>query len=128
MSCPDGGDLQRSAAVWRMHRLESSADEESMNMEALPARDSSEAFLNLVDFKWLMAGMGWWVDLSRLQRDRAYSDECLQRALSSGSEFLRGHSMELLGLRWCADEYSATARCSDQQAASVWSRREATQC
>lgn len=60
--------------------------------------DGKDAFLKLVDFKWLMAGVGWWVDLSRLQSDRAYADECLQRALRSDSELLRKHGVELFGL------------------------------
>ena len=54
-------------------------------------------FLNLVAFKWLMAGAGWWVDVTRLQRDRDYADECLQRALRTGSETLRQYGIELLG-------------------------------
>ena len=49
----------------------------------------SDRFLNLVDFQWLMAGVGWWIDLSRLQSDKAYIDECLQRALTSHSDLLR---------------------------------------
>lgn len=54
--------------------------------------------LNLVDFKWLMAGAGWWVDLSRLQR-----------ALKSGSELLRKRSVELLGLRHGSDAHCDVA-------------------
>ena len=60
--------------------------------------EGNDAFLNLVDFKWLMAGVGWWVNLSRLQSDGAYIDECLQRALQSDSELLRQCSVKLLGL------------------------------
>lgn len=71
--------------------------------------EGSDRFLNLVDFKWLMAGMGWWVDLSRLQRDKAYIDECLLRALTSDSELLRKHSVEMLGLRRGADTHCAAA-------------------
>lgn len=63
------------------------------------ARGGNETFLNLVAFKWLMAGMGWRVDLSRLQHDSAYVDECLQRALRSDSRSLREHGIELLGLQ-----------------------------
>ncbi|TMH09619.1 MAG: hypothetical protein E6H58_10220 [Betaproteobacteria bacterium] len=63
----------------------------------------ANAFLRLVEFKWLMAGVGWWVDLTRLQRDIAYSEECLQRALGSGSRLLREHSVDLLGLRLRSD-------------------------
>ena len=70
-----------------------------MNTAYTQVQEANDAFLNLVDFKWLMAGVGWWVNLTRLQLDRAYCDECLQRALESGSELLREHSIELLGLR-----------------------------
>ena len=68
-------------------------------MNAIHTKDrEDDTFLNLVDFKWLMAGVGWWVDLSRLQNDGVYIDECLQRALRSDSELLRKRSVELLGL------------------------------
>ena len=69
-------------------------------MNALSARApvSDHTFLDLVDFKWLMAGLGWWVDLSRLQRDVAYAGECLKRGLSSGSELLRQRSVDLMSL------------------------------
>ena len=69
-----------------------------MNTTHTKGPEGDDTFLNLVDFKWLMAGVGWWVDLSRLQRDRAYIDECLQRALRSDSELLREHGVELLGV------------------------------
>jgi len=55
-------------------------------------------FLGLVDFKWLMAGLGWWVDLSRLRRDMAYAGECARRGLSSDSSVLRRRSQKLLAL------------------------------
>ena len=64
--------------------------------EQIPQED--DTFLNLVDFKWLMAGLGWWVDLSRLQRDTTYAGECVQHALNSGSELLRRRSVALLPL------------------------------
>ena len=70
-----------------------------MNTTHTSGPEGSDFFLNLVDFKWLMAGVGWWVDLTRLQSDRTYIDECLQLALSSDSELLRKRSFELLGLR-----------------------------
>jgi hypothetical protein len=76
-----------------------------MNVTFVEGTEGNDTFLNLVDFKWLMAGVGWWVDLSRLQRDRAYIDECLQRALRSDSELLRQCSVKLLGLN--APRYTA---------------------
>ncbi|NRF71332.1 hypothetical protein HLB44_30540 [Aquincola sp. S2] len=82
-------------------------------MNATHTRDPAEddTFLNLVDFKWLMAGVGWWVDLSRLQRDRSYIDQCLQRALRSDSQLLRKRSVELLGLQLGSDAYHDVALC-----------------
>lgn len=69
-----------------------------MNTAYIKAAEGRDQFLNLVDFKWLMAGMGWWVNLSRLQSDKAYLDECLQRAMTSDSELLQKCSVEMLGL------------------------------
>jgi len=60
-----------------------------------PDRD---ALVDLVDFKWLMAGHGWWVDLSRLRRDAAYAGECVRHGLASGSGLLRRRSAEVMPL------------------------------
>ena len=76
-----------------------------MNTAHIKVPERSDRFLNLVDFKWLMAGVGWWVDLSRLQSDKAYVDECLQRALRSDSELLQKRSVEMLGLRCGSDSH-----------------------
>ena len=51
--------------------------------------------LDLVSFKWLMAGRGWWVDLARLREDATYARACVQRGLDSGLELLRQRSTEL---------------------------------
>jgi len=67
-----------------------------MNGFSAQASATDHTFLDLVDFKWLMAGLGWWVDLSRLQRDMTYAGECLKRGLSSGSELLRQRSVDLM--------------------------------
>ncbi len=42
-----------------------------------------------VDFKWLMAGQGRWIDLHRLRIDSDYAQDCLASALNSGCEPLR---------------------------------------
>lgn len=44
-----------------------------------------------VDFKWLMAGKGYWVDTRRLHNDSVYAHSCAEHARSS-------HSPELLRL------------------------------
>ena len=69
-----------------------------MNATYAKGGERNDGFLNLAHFKWLMAGVGWRVNLSRLQSDGAYIDECLQRALQSDSELLRQCSVKLLGL------------------------------
>lgn len=33
-----------------------------------------------VDFKWLMAGQGCWVDTARLHSDRSYAQACFAQA------------------------------------------------
>lgn len=40
--------------------------------------------VDLVSFKWLMAGRGWWVDLARLRRDAEYASLCARRGAESG--------------------------------------------
>ena len=82
-----------------------------MNRTHTEGQEGRDAFLNLVIFKWLMAGAGWWVELSRLRSDTAYTDECLQRALRSDSELLRKRSVELLGSRLDSEAYRDAPVC-----------------
>ena len=65
-----------------------------MNLDAYAAAD--DGLLTMVDFKWLMAGLGWRIDLTRMRRDAAYLGECVQRGLASGSALLRERSVDLL--------------------------------
>jgi len=64
-------------------------------MDAL-SFDAGTTLLDLVSFKWLMAGRGWWVDLPRMQRDEGYARICAQRGLESDHDLLRQRSAELL--------------------------------
>lgn len=43
----------------------------------------------LVDFKWLMAPHGLWIDLPLIIRDRIYARQCLDRARRTPSELVR---------------------------------------
>ena len=52
--------------------------------------------IDLVSFKWLMAGQGWWVNLSRLRQDTAYARSCAVVGLGSGQTLLQQRSAELL--------------------------------
>jgi hypothetical protein len=60
--------------------------------DALP-RDQT---LLLVDFKWLMAGMGWWVDRARWRSDRSYARQCLANAMASDNACLRMRALEIV--------------------------------
>ena len=62
----------------------------------LPAgEDAQAALLAEVDFKWLMAGQGCWVDSVRLQADADYATDMLRRAHASSCTALR-HSATAL--------------------------------
>ncbi|HEX6362457.1 MAG TPA: hypothetical protein VFZ93_05865 [Albitalea sp.] len=62
--------------------------------ERLP--ESDNVLVDLVDFKWLMAGDGWWVDVPRLRRDAAYAGQCLRAGLASGSDVVRRRAVAVL--------------------------------
>lgn len=51
--------------------------------------------LTRVDFKWLMAGQGWWIDPHRLEHDCLYAEEVLSFALASPSLVLRACAASL---------------------------------
>lgn len=53
-----------------------------------------------VDFKWLMAGQGRWIDPQRLHTDPDYAHDCLENATHSPCAALRhcAHDLqELMG-------------------------------
>lgn len=51
--------------------------------------DGRVSLLVEVDFKWLMAGQGWWVDTTRLHCDSLYASALIDFALASPSPALR---------------------------------------
>lgn len=54
------------------------------------------ALLAEVDFKWLMAGHGWDIDVARLGADPAYAAKLLDWAMHSDSPALRDSAAKLL--------------------------------
>ena len=64
--------------------------------DAYTDTESDTELLDLVTFKWLMAGIGWRVDLPRLRKDTDYARVCAQRGLESGQWLLGERSAELL--------------------------------
>lgn len=73
-------------------------DEAAPSLRADHGGADGHQIVHLVDFKWLMAGLGWWVDLNRLQRDAAYATECYALAATSSCEPLRRSAATLMQL------------------------------
>ena len=57
--------------------------------DAAPSGDEEILLLEEVDFKWLMAGQGWWIDTTRLHSDPSYAARFLRLAKGSPSLALR---------------------------------------
>jgi hypothetical protein len=51
--------------------------------------DERGLLLEEVNFKWLMAGLGWWVDMARFRTERPYAAHYLELASASESVELR---------------------------------------
>lgn len=58
--------------------------------------DIPDALLAEVDFKWLMAGLGWQIDMARLGDDPVYAARLLDWARNSDSPALRECAATLL--------------------------------
>lgn len=56
---------------------------------AVCPNDTRESLLAEIEFKWLMAGHGWWIDMARFHGDCVYAAEVLRLAASSDSPDLR---------------------------------------
>jgi hypothetical protein len=59
------------------------------------ANERDETLL-LVDFKWLMAGIGWWVDIARWRADPGYALRCLSNAMASDNPCLHLRAREIV--------------------------------
>jgi hypothetical protein len=57
------------------------------------------SLLAQVDFKWLMAGQGCWVDSQRFEHDAAYADALLRQAQTSPCAPLRACAQQLAQTR-----------------------------
>ncbi len=66
-----------------------------MNSVIRHTAPSSPALVDIIDFKWLMAGDGHRVHVERLQTDRQYAGECLALAAASKVQPLREMAQRL---------------------------------
>ncbi len=60
-----------------------------MNFTALASPARALSLVEIIDFKWLMAGDGRRVHVERLQADPAYACDCLQQGANSQIPALR---------------------------------------
>jgi hypothetical protein len=60
-----------------------------------PPDDHPLPLVEIIDFKWLMAGDGHRVHVERLQADRAYADQCLALGAASNTAALRDTAQRL---------------------------------
>ncbi|MDT7833811.1 hypothetical protein [Aquabacterium sp. OR-4] len=60
-----------------------------------PAQAKGLPLVDIIDFKWLMAGAGLDVHVERMQADRLYAGECLARGACSRVRLLRDTSQRL---------------------------------
>jgi hypothetical protein len=54
-----------------------------------PLADERRLLLDEVQFKWLLAGMGYWIDMSRFHSDLSYASRFMELATASDSSALR---------------------------------------
>ena len=62
---------------------------------SLPKPQPLEA-ADYVDFKWLMAGVGYRVDALRMQTDAEYARRCAELAQQTASTLLRALALRLM--------------------------------
>ncbi len=62
---------------------------------AVFGRDERHVLLDEVQFKWLLAGLGLWVDMARFHSEASYANHFLELAEVSDSPVLR-HSAAAL--------------------------------
>lgn len=96
--------------------------------EAATSVDARISLLAEVDFKWLMAGQGCWIDTNRFHSDPAYVAGLLRVALASQSFALRecaaSLQAQLSGVTSCDVEGLAPDQSPSRQSSKVASARD----
>ena len=73
--------------------------EQSAYARLTSGADSRVSMLAEVDFKWLMAGEGWWIDAPRFETDPSYAAGLIRLAMESSSFALRESAAALQAQR-----------------------------
>jgi hypothetical protein len=71
--------------------------------------DADALLLLNVDFKWLMSGHGWWIDIPRIHQDPSYAAHCIDYAMTSTSIALLNCAAKLRRAICSASLVKATA-------------------
>jgi hypothetical protein len=69
--------------------MQSQTEHRAQADSSAPRADERVLLLEEVDFKWLLAGMGLWIDMSRFHNDPDYAARLLAIAEASESVALR---------------------------------------
>jgi hypothetical protein len=69
--------------------MSSQSEREPVVNNSFPQSDGRVQLLEEVNFKWLLAGMGWWIDMARFHNDLPYARHFLALAEASDSPALR---------------------------------------
>jgi hypothetical protein len=65
-----------------------------------PTVDDDVLLLEEVDFKWLMSGLGWWINAERLHTDATYAAHLMALAQASGSGVVSDCAAQLRSQRY----------------------------
>jgi hypothetical protein len=57
--------------------------------------DERDLLLEEVNFKWLLAGLGWWIDMARFRSEASYATRFLDLANTSDCIALRASAAAL---------------------------------
>lgn len=69
--------------------MQTPTESPSLVKQGVNVVDERGLMLEEVNFKWLMAGMGWWVDMSRFRTDPVYAGHYLNLAKATESVELK---------------------------------------
>lgn len=77
--------------------MQSQTEHRTQAKASAPRVDERVLLLEEVNFKWLLAGMGLWIDMARFHNDPAYAAHLLALAEASASLALRNCAASLQG-------------------------------
>jgi hypothetical protein len=69
--------------------MQNQTEQSTLVKKEVTMLDERAVLLEEVNFKWLMAGLGWWVNMSLFNSDTAYASRYLKLAKASESIELR---------------------------------------